>query len=93
MAANVIARPMDEKSIYAVTDFRIPGQPGDLGSGVDLGQLGRWLPRMKLIAVVSYAFHGLRWTALTRGERRRERDWLDSGDTHGSEIAAAWQRL
>ena len=34
---------MDLESIWAVTDFHVPGQPGAFGAGIRLDNLRDWL--------------------------------------------------
>jgi ubiquinone/menaquinone biosynthesis C-methylase UbiE len=90
---GVIATPMDISSIYSVTDFHVPNQPGGFGSGISANKLATWFTSLSLIEVITYNFHGLPWTDLTEFERQEERRLLLEGDQNGFELATAWIKI
>src|SRR5262249_15032709 len=87
-----IRQPLKMASIYAVTDFHVPGQPGKFGNGIALRDLGAWLPGLALVEQLTYQFHGVPWTSLTRAEQDQETQWLAARDKHGELVASAWRR-
>jgi ubiquinone/menaquinone biosynthesis C-methylase UbiE len=89
---QTIRQPMTMSSIYAVTDFHVPGQPGGLGKGLDLKAMAGWLPDFVLAASRTYQFHGVPWTGLGRGEQELESQWWAARDPHGELFASAWRR-
>jgi ubiquinone/menaquinone biosynthesis C-methylase UbiE len=91
MEAEAIRRPLTMAEIYAVTDFHVPGQPGGLGRGISIGQLGNWLEGMTPVEGFTYQFHGAPWTNLSRAEQAQERQWWEERDPHGELMASAWR--
>jgi ubiquinone/menaquinone biosynthesis C-methylase UbiE len=92
LAQGTIRQPMPMDSIYSVTDFHVPGQPGNVGKGIALEELKEWLPGVTLIEECTYQFHGIPWTNLTREEQQAEREWWATRDRHGELLASAWCR-
>ncbi len=89
---GIITRPMDEKSLFSVTDIHVPDQPLNLGRGIDLADLQRLLPGLRLIADYSYHYHDLGWSRLTPNEIENEKHWWLQNDPHGTLFATAWQK-
>jgi len=88
---GVIARPMDMESIWAVTDFHVPGQPGSIGRGISLENMQAWLgPTFRRTDTFTYQFHGLPWDRLDAQVRAAEEAMLAQSDPHGAVFAAAW---
>lgn len=86
----VIKVPMDARSIWAVTDFHVPNQPGNYGKGINASDCQHWMPLLVLESQWTYDFHGVPWTSLSPEERRQEADWWAADDPHGRELALAW---
>lgn len=89
---RIIARPMDSESIWAVTDFHVPGHPGNFGKGIDIAACAAWMPGMKLVRIRTYHFHDTPWLRLTDTERHQESLWWAAGDLHGSLVASSFQK-
>jgi len=81
---------MDARSIWAVTDFNVPGQPGNFGAGIDLADLKTWLAGCELEDYFTYQFWGIAFNQLDPQETEAERKWLEQSDLHGELFAAAW---
>jgi ubiquinone/menaquinone biosynthesis C-methylase UbiE len=90
---GVVTRTMDAASIYAVTDFHVPGQPGGLGHGFSRDGLRSLLHGFELVDWFTYEYHGAPWHLLDEAERRRELEWFAADDGHGALFASAWRRL
>ena len=91
--ARIIARPMDDKSIWAVTDFHVPDQPGGFGKGIDISVCATWMPLLKLAVIRTYHYHDMPWSCLTEMEQQQEGHWWAVNDPHGSLVASAFQKL
>jgi len=89
---QAIRRPMTMASIYAVTDFHVPGQPGSMGEGISLGQMKDWLAGLSYRTDYTYQYHGVPWTSLSRTEQEQEEQWWAARDPHGELFASAWRR-
>jgi ubiquinone/menaquinone biosynthesis C-methylase UbiE len=89
---KIIKEPMDSKSIWAVTDFHVPAQPGNFGKGIDAGNCASWMPSTKLIDTFTYHYHDTPWQTLSDAERRQETSWWMANDTHGEESASIWRK-
>lgn len=89
---GLIQRTMDERSIYAVTDFHVPGLTAGLGKGISPERLSPIFTGMKLVTSFTYDFQGIPWTDLTPEQRDNERRWFDASEPHGLEIAMAWEK-
>jgi hypothetical protein len=89
---QAIRRPMSMASIYAVTDFHVPGQPDNLGRGISLAQMKDWLGGVAFQADYTYQYHGVPWTSLNRVEQEQEEQWWTARDPHGELLASAWRR-
>jgi SAM-dependent methyltransferase len=88
---GIIARPMDMESIWAVTDFHVPGQPGSIGHGISLAALQEWLgPSFRRQDTFTYQFFGLPWDHLDADDRATEEALMAKSDPHGAVFAAAW---
>ena len=79
-------------TIWAVTDFHVPDQPGSFGHGIDAERLGGWLSALTLGEKLTYHFHDTRWKLLTNQQRSQETAWLRDRDQHGRQLATAWLR-
>ena len=93
LESRVISRPMDESSLYAVTDVHVPGLPASIGKGVDVDDLKRWMPDMHCQATYTYSFHGICWTQLTQVEQEREIQWWHDNDPHGTQMACVFRKF
>lgn len=91
MAAGIINRPLDMPTIWAITDFHVPGQPHQMGQGFALAQMHQWLS-LDLIDSFTYQFQGLPWDLLSRAERLNEEKWWRNGDEHGALFGSAWRK-
>jgi 2-polyprenyl-3-methyl-5-hydroxy-6-metoxy-1,4-benzoquinol methylase len=92
LARGVIGRPMDIGSIWAVTDFHVPGLAGGIGQGITRAALESWMsPPLRLIAYHTYQFLGDPWDVLNPAQQVEERRLFDAGDPHGRLFATAWR--
>lgn len=89
---GLITRPMDLNSIWAVTDFHVPDQPGSAGRGIARSDLQRWLPCFTLQDFSTYQFQGLPWSSLTQEERQQEDRWWRVRDPHGELFQSVWRK-
>lgn len=88
---HLIRQPMPMTSIYAVTDFHVPGRPEAIGRGIALAAVGEWLKGLTLVEDRTYQFHGVPWTGLTVEAQELERAWWAARDSHGELMATAWR--
>ena len=89
---GIIAEPMSEPLLYAVTDVHVPGQAKRIGKGIDEDDLLRWMPRMDLQAMHTYCFHGADFARLSDEQRQKEMAWWADDDPHGAQIALVFQK-
>lgn len=90
---KVITKRMDIRSIWAVTDFHVPGQPGAFGHGIDIGWCSSCMPSMALVHMYTYHYHDRPWKNLSSSERVEESIWWESNDQHGGLTAAVFRKL
>jgi ubiquinone/menaquinone biosynthesis C-methylase UbiE len=57
-AKGITARPLTPDEIWAVTDFHVPGQPGNFGNGVSLAALRACLRPLRLDDYFTYTTFG-----------------------------------
>jgi len=91
LEAGVIRRHLDIHSIWAVTDFHVPGQPGRFGRGIERDWLASRLSRMAPQEYFTYYFFTdakLVWP-FTRLERRL----YNRRDPHGMLFGSGWERI
>lgn len=92
LEAGIITKGMDNKSIWAITDFHVPNQPGNLGQGLDAEKMVSLMPSMKFLETLTYHYHDVSWSSLTEEEQQQEKQWWKAGDMHGAEMALVWQK-
>lgn len=90
---GVIRKPMSAKAIWAVTDFHVPGQPGNFGAGISLSACAPCMPSMRLAQSYTYRYHEAESALLTEEERRMEDTWWAQQDPHGAEVASVWTKI
>jgi hypothetical protein len=90
---GVIRRPLDLQSVWAVTDFHVPGQPGGFGKGIDVESMKAWLAPMALVDTFTYEYQGFPWDKLTAEERELERELWTREDPHGALFGSVWQMV
>ncbi len=93
LARGIVERPIDAATIYAVTDFHVPGQPGGLGLGFALDALRELFAELELVDSLTYEFHGIPWHRLRASERSMEETWFERKDAHGALFGSAWRRV
>jgi len=86
---QIITSPLDMPTIWAITDFHVPGQPQRMGHGFTLTKLQQWLS-LEPVDSFSYQFQGLPWDLLTPDERSDENNWWNKGDDHGGLFGSVW---
>jgi hypothetical protein len=91
LAGGVVRRALDLQEIWAVTDFHVPGQPGALGTGVDVEAIRRGLGDAVLADTFTYEFFGRPAPDLTAAERLEEEALFAAGDPHGAQFGTAWK--
>ena len=84
---GIITVPMDQSSLYAVTDVHVPGHPMKTAKGIDEADLERWMPEMNLLATHTYRFHDADFVQLTEFQQEEERMWWRKSDAHGTTMA------
>jgi len=90
---GIVSRSMDLRSIWAVTDVHVPNQVAEIGKGIDLGNLVRWLSGCELLDSYTYQFHGVDWEYLgSRFQADEVRLW-EANDGHGALFGSAWVRI
>jgi ubiquinone/menaquinone biosynthesis C-methylase UbiE len=89
---KLISRPMDVASIWAVTDFHIPGQVEEIGRGIAIDDLKQWLHPCSPLDTFTYQFWGIARVHLDEDEKRQEQAWFDGNDQHGGLFASAWRQ-
>lgn len=92
LSEGVIEKPIDMQSVWAVTDFHVPGQTGGFGHGIDTQDMRRWMPGMQVQLVLTYHFHDTRWKDLSTAQRQQETRWLEANDQHGRQFASSWRK-
>jgi ubiquinone/menaquinone biosynthesis C-methylase UbiE len=88
---GIIRRPLDLQSVWAVTDFHVPGQPGGFGKGIDVESMKGWLAPLVLVDSFTYEFQGLPWDKLTVDERELELELWKREDPHGALFGSVWR--
>ncbi|MEZ5351884.1 MAG: class I SAM-dependent methyltransferase [Bryobacteraceae bacterium] len=83
---GVIAKPMAEQDIWAVTDIRIFS-----GEGVSASSLAENLPGYRNVSTRTYAFFSVLASSLPPKMAKEEESLIDAGSRDGSYLAAAWQ--
>ena len=89
---GVVRRPMNIRSIYAVTDFHVPGLPGAWGEGLSVEKLRGWLGGLELVDQFTYQYFGVTWSALSAQRKQEERSLWEAGDAHGQLLGTAWRK-
>lgn len=91
--AGIITKALDNKSIWGITDFHVPNQPGNFGQGLEPEKIASLMPSMKLQETLTYHFYDVSWSSLTKEQQQQEEQWWNTCDTHGSEMALVWKRI
>lgn len=89
MGKGVIGRALPMATIWAITDFHVPGQPDGMGKGFTIPQLTEWL-NLKLLDTFTYEFQGKAWDELSPCEQAEEKAWFASRDNHGALFGSVW---
>ncbi len=92
LAKGIVSRPMDETSLYTVTDVHVPRQVGKGGEGIDENCLLQWMTEMTLVAMHTYRFHDAEFTHLSAVQRDQELAWWRANDPHGATMALVFQK-
>jgi len=88
MRAGAISRPLDIRSIWAVTDFHVPEQLGGFGRGISEEELRSYLPGLTMREYFSYCFFG--HGPIAAPFRYAERLLFKRRDPHGALFGASW---
>lgn len=88
---KIIAKPMGLPYIWAVTDFHVPGLPGNIGSGINMSDLRSWLQGLELVDSFTYKYHAIDWDELTDDEKTKESGWWRLNDQHGQLFGSVWK--
>ena len=63
--------PLSESLLYEVTDVHVPGHADRIGQGIDEEDLCRWMPKMNLLAIHTYRFHGFDLCAVEQNAEKK----------------------
>ncbi|MHB8899265.1 MAG: class I SAM-dependent methyltransferase [Thermoguttaceae bacterium] len=88
---DIIRRPMDETSLYMVTDVHIPRSSGG-GKGIDEDDLEHWMQDMTRIATHTYRYHDANFAQLNQFQKEQELAWWRADDLHGATMALAFRK-
>jgi SAM-dependent methyltransferase len=83
--------PLDIRSIWAVTDFHVPQQPGSFGQGISAADLQASLPGLRPQEYFSYCFFGR--DDLIAPFRQLDQRFYRRRDPHGALFGASWIKL
>jgi glycogen(starch) synthase len=89
---RVVRRPLSPREVWAVTDFHVPGQPGNIGRGIDLELLKRRLRPLQLDDHFTYGFFGCAGQAVPPRLASVEESLFQKSDPHGSMFATRWRK-
>jgi len=89
---GIIRTPMDQSSLYAVTDVHVPGHPMKSARGIDDADLKHWMPEMNLLARHTYRFHDVDYAQLNKYQQEQELKWWESNDPHGATMALVFKK-
>jgi ubiquinone/menaquinone biosynthesis C-methylase UbiE len=90
LKSRAIAVPLDIRSIWAVTDFHVPNQPGSFGEGLSPAELGSSLHGLKLQQYFTYCFFGRE--NIVSPFRQMERQLFNRREEHGALFGASWSK-
>jgi ubiquinone/menaquinone biosynthesis C-methylase UbiE len=90
---GIVARSMDLRSIWAVTDVHVPNQAAEIGRGIDLGKMAQWLPGCELLDSYTYQYHGIDWDYLGSRFQSDELRLWEMQDPHGALFGSVWARM
>jgi ubiquinone/menaquinone biosynthesis C-methylase UbiE len=89
---GVVSKPLDMSSIYAVTDVHVPGQPGDIGHGIEVEDIRGWLKSCNLLDYFTYQYFGVDWVYLSHIQKYIEHNLWRKNDDHGFLFGSVWQK-
>ena len=88
LSSGVVRIPLDTQSIWAVTDFHVPEQPGNFGKGISEADLRASLGGLRLQGYFSYCFFGRDDVVVPL--KQLEQLYFKRRDPHG---ALFWSKL
>ena len=91
LSLGAVRIPLDIRSIWAVTDFHVPQQPGNFGQGISEEDLGTRLSGLRLQKYFSYSFFGK--DDMVAVFKQAEQLLFRRRDPHGSLFGASWIKL
>jgi len=89
---KVVGRTLSPQEVWAVTDFHLPGQPGQFGAGIDLGFLARHLDPLHLDEYFTYDFFGYVGQPIPPRLAAAEDALFQRSDRHGVQFASRWRK-
>ena len=90
LKSRAVAAPLDIRLIWAVTDFRVPNQPGGFGEGLSPAELRSSLHGLKLQQYFTYCFFGRE--KIINPFKELERQFFNRRDEHGALFGASWSK-
>jgi hypothetical protein len=91
LSLGAVRIPLDIRSIWAVTDFHVPQQPGNFGQGISEEDLRTRLSGLRLQKYFSYSFFGK--DDMVAVFKQAEQLLFRRRDSHGSLFGASWIKL
>lgn len=91
LSLGAVRIPLDIRSIWAVTDFHVPQQPGSFGQGLSEEDLRSRLSGLRLQEYFSYCFFGK--DAMVAPFKQVEQLLFKRRDSHGALFGASWIKL
>ena len=88
LKSRAVATPLNIRSIWAVTDFRVPNQPGSFGEGLSPAELRSSLHGLDLQQYFTYCFFGRE--KIVNPFKKLERHLFNRRDEHGALFGASW---
>lgn len=90
LESGAVAIPLDIRTIWAVTDFRVPKQPGNFGQGLSPVELRSCLMGLSLRQYFTYCFFGK--DNVTHPFKEWESAFFRRRDNHGALFGASWTK-
>jgi 2-polyprenyl-3-methyl-5-hydroxy-6-metoxy-1,4-benzoquinol methylase len=90
LARGALRSPLDIRSIWAVTDFHVPRQPGSFGEGLSEEELRSYLSDLTLREYFSYCYFGR--DDVVTPFKQFDNELFKRRDSHGALFGASWMK-